>query len=125
MEATSVDGTVMAMPDNEVKGKKAIAKEELKEEIVAMAVMNRADKRRYGNLQISLKILYLLGGDIYPDTIPDVLRVLNTYKTERTPSTTHPPTPLLISPGDPGTGGRNISRVVFAIVRLRSNFPPG
>ena len=47
MEATSIDGTVMAMPDNEVKGKKAIAKEELKEEIVAMAVMKRADKRRY------------------------------------------------------------------------------
>ena len=66
VEATSVDGTVMAIPDNEVKEKKAIAKEELKEEIVAMAVMKRADKRRYGNLQISLKFLYLLGGNIYP-----------------------------------------------------------
>ena len=70
-------------------------------------VLSRADKRRYGNLQISLKNSYLLGGDNYPDTIPYVLIVLNTYKTEWTPSKTHPPTPPIRAPWSTWTGGRN------------------
>ena len=73
-----------------------------------MAVLKRADKSRYGNLQISLKNSYLLGKNNYPDTIPDVLRVLNNHNTEWTQKITKPPTP----PGTPGTGGRN-SAVLF------------
>ena len=68
-----------------------------------MTVLKQADKSRYGNLQISLKNSYFLGKHNYPDTIPDVLQVLNNYKTEWTPNTAHPPT----SPGSAGTAGRN------------------
>ena len=68
-----------------------------------MAVLNRPDKRRYGNLQISLINSYLLGENNYPDTIPDVLRVLNYYKTEWKQNTTKPP----ILPKTSGKGKRN------------------
>ena len=53
---TSEDGTWTTMTEDKVKEKNAISKKALKEGIVAMAVLKRADKRRYGNLQISLKI---------------------------------------------------------------------
>ena len=72
-----------------------------------MAVLKRADKRRYGNLYNSLKNSYKLRKNIYPETIPDVLRVLNNYRMECTPITTHPTTPPVKVPGSPGTGGRN------------------
>ena len=91
------------MPEDKVKEQKAIAKKDLKEGIVAMTVLKRADKGRYGNLQISLKNAYLLGGNNYPDTIPDLLRLLNNYKMEWTQNTMQPPTP----PGSPGMGGWN------------------
>ena len=109
---TSADGTVTAIPDNEIREQKAISKKAFMEEIVAMAVMKQAEKRRYGNLQISLKILYLLGKNNYPDNIPDVLRVLNNYIPYWTTSTTQPPITPVRSLGAPGTGGRN-SAVLF------------
>ena len=52
---TSTDGTGTKIPEKKVNGKKTIANKALKEEIVAMAVLKQTDKRRYGNLQISLK----------------------------------------------------------------------
>ena len=52
---TYSDGTGTAMPEDEVREQKSIAKKSLKEEIVAMTVLKRADKRRYGNLHIILK----------------------------------------------------------------------
>ena len=72
-----------------------------------MAVLKRSDKRRYGNLEISLKKSYFLGKNNYQDTIPDVLRVLNNYMTEWTTITTQPPTPSVRYTGAPGTGGHN------------------
>ena len=99
----SADGTGTAMTEEEVKAKNSTEKKALKEEIVAMAVLKQADKRRYGNLQISLKNSYLMGKNNYTDTIPDVLVVLNNYSTEWTQNKTQPPTPLEA----PGTGGRN------------------
>ena len=68
---------VTAMPDDEFKEQKYIAKQALREEIAAIAELKLADRSRYGNLQISLKISYLIGKNNYPDTMPDVLRVLN------------------------------------------------
>ena len=52
---TSADGTGTTMPEEEVKETNSIAKKALKEKIVAMAVIKQVYKRRYGNLQISLK----------------------------------------------------------------------
>ena len=49
----SGDGTRTTMSEDDVKGKKSISKKDLKEEIAAMAILKRADKRRYGNIQIS------------------------------------------------------------------------
>ena len=66
----------------------------LKDEIIAMTVLKRADKRRYGNLQIGLKNSFLLGKNDYPTTLPNVLNLLNNY----VPEWTGQPTPAL-----PGT----------------------
>ena len=43
------------MTDEQVAEEKRIIKKSMKEEIAAMVVLKRADKRRYGNLQIGLK----------------------------------------------------------------------
>ena len=40
VENTSADGTVASMPDNEVKENNSIAKKALKDQIVAMVVLN-------------------------------------------------------------------------------------
>ena len=44
----------------EEKEIKSMVTKALKEEILAMAMMKRADKKRFGNLQISLKNSYLV-----------------------------------------------------------------
>ena len=70
MANTSADSTGTAMPEDKVKEQKAIAKKDLKEGIVAMAVLKRADKGRYGNLQISMKTLYFPGKKKLPKYHP-------------------------------------------------------
>jgi len=87
----NADGTPAEMPEDQVKEHTAIAKKALKEEIVAMAVLKRADRKRYGNLQTGLKNSYLLGKNDYPTNIPDVLKVMNNYKSEWTPGTSQQP----------------------------------
>ena len=64
------------------KESKEVEKRKLKERIMAMAVLKRADKRGFGNLQIGLKNKYLLGINEYSTTIGDLLKVLNHYKPE-------------------------------------------
>ena len=91
-------------------------KKALKEKIFTMAVLNQAEKRRYGNLYISLKISYFRGKNNHPDTIPDVLRVLYNYKPEWTQITTKPPN----LPEKSGMGVRNSSVLFFTIVREQS-----
>ena len=85
------------------KEAEAVETRKLKERIVAMTVLKRADKKRFGNLQIGLKNKYLLGQDEYPTTIGDLLKVLNHYKPEWSPadtgntsatSTSRPNTPM-------------------------------
>jgi hypothetical protein len=68
-----------------------LIKKALKEEILAIALLKRADKKRYGNLQIGLNNSYLLGHNKYPKTVADVLKVLNKYKPKWTPPTATPP----------------------------------
>jgi len=46
----NADGTPGVIPADQVKEQTAIAKKALKEEIVAMALLKRADRKRYGNL---------------------------------------------------------------------------
>ena len=67
---------------------KSNVKKSLKEQILAMAILKRADKRRYGNLQIGLKNDYLLGKNDYPATISDLLKVMNNYTPEWSPTST-------------------------------------
>jgi hypothetical protein len=97
----ATDGTPSVMPEDQIKDQTAIAKKALKEVIVAMAVLKRADKKRHGNLQISLKNSYLLGKNDNPTNIPDMLKVLNNCKSEWTPGTAQPTAAR--------TGGRNQS----------------
>ena len=64
------------------KESEEVEKRKLKEHIMVIWVLKRADKRRFGNLQIGLKNKYLLGIDKYPTTIGDLLKILNHYKPE-------------------------------------------
>jgi len=79
------------MPEAQVKEHTAIKKKALKEEIVAMAVLKRADRKRYRNLQTGLNNSYLLGKNDYPTNIPDILKVLNNYKCKWTPGISQQP----------------------------------
>ena len=56
----------------EEKETEAVETRKLKERIIAMTVLKRADKKRFGNLQISLKNKYLLGRDEYPNNIGEI-----------------------------------------------------
>ena len=76
----------------EEKEIKSMVTKALKEEILAMAMLKRADKKRFGNLQISLKNSYLLGTNDYPKTVAGVLKILNNYKSEYTPPSATPTT---------------------------------
>jgi hypothetical protein len=97
------------MSEDQVKEQRAILKRALKEEIVAMVVLKRADKKRYGNLQTSLKNSYLLGKDEYPTNIPDMLKVLNNYKSEWTAPPPAARTGGAAAPAAARAGGRNYS----------------
>ena len=68
------------MPDDEVAEQKSILKKEMKEYILSMAVIKRADENRYGSLQKRLRNDYLLGNDRYPTTIAGTLKLLDNYK---------------------------------------------
>ena len=65
-----------------IKEMEKLEKGRLKEEISAMEILKRANNKRFGNLQISLKNSNLLGKNGYTTTIADLLKVLNNYKPE-------------------------------------------
>eukprot|EP00557_Chaetoceros_sp_GSL56_P004583 CAMPEP_0176503500 /NCGR_PEP_ID=MMETSP0200_2-20121128/15397_1 /TAXON_ID=947934 /ORGANISM="Chaetoceros sp., Strain GSL56" /LENGTH=435 /DNA_ID=CAMNT_0017902797 /DNA_START=426 /DNA_END=1731 /DNA_ORIENTATION=- len=77
------------MPDDMINEQTRIIKKQLREEIAATAIIKRADKKRYGNLQIQMKNSYLMGNDMYPTSVADVLRILDNYEKEW-PSSTKP-----------------------------------
>ena len=54
----------------------------LEEEIETFAILKRADKKRFGNLQIKLKNAYLLGRNEYPTTVQELTKVLKNYEQE-------------------------------------------
>ena len=58
----------------------------LKQEIISMALIKRANQARFSNLQKELKNSYLLGNHRYPATIPNVLKVLNNYEATSSPT---------------------------------------
>ena len=68
------------MPDDDAKEQKTILKKNMKEYILSMAVLKRADPNCYGSLQQGLRNNYLLGNDRYPTTLPETLKLLNNYK---------------------------------------------
>jgi hypothetical protein len=70
------------MPEEESKEQVRLIKKKLREEIMATAILKRADKKRYGNLLIHIKNNYLMGNNLYPTTVADVLRVLDNYEKE-------------------------------------------
>lgn len=72
----------LPMPDEVIQEQFRIIKKRLQEEIVATAIMKRADKKRYGNLQIQMKNNFLMGNDMYPTSVADVIRILDNYEKE-------------------------------------------
>ena len=79
-EKIATDGVAYTV--DEMSELKKIETDKLNKEIIAMAMIKRADKKRFGNLQIQLKNSFLLGNNEYPTTVPDVLKILNNYKQE-------------------------------------------
>ena len=86
------------MPVDDVIEQKSILKKGMKEYILSMAVIKRADGNRYGSLQKGLRNDYLLGNDRYPTTIPETLKLLDNYKD---------PNPTTNQNREPNGEGRN------------------
>ena len=78
---------IMDMDPAQVVENRSILKKELKEEILAMAIIKRADPCRYGSLQTTLKNSYLFKDYNYSKTVADTLKVLNNYTNDTTPLT--------------------------------------
>ena len=103
----------VTMTKDELMDAKRLVKKEIKEEVLAITILKRADKRRYGSLQIDLWNSYLLGHNKYPTSVPDVLKILNNY----TPDFTILSSPLSHSTITGSTGITASSSVSF----LQSN----
>ena len=99
--------------DEEAEAKK-LARGVLKDEIIAMAILKRADKKRYGNLQIGLRNSYLLGKNDYPTTPSNVLNLLNNYVPEWTGQPTN-------SGNAGGNGGNGTNTRGTAVSFLQSS----
>ena len=96
----------------------SLIKKELKEEILAMAIIKRTDKASHEPLQKSLANTYLLGKNEYPTTTADVLKVLNNYQHEHTlVFGASPTTPTASTPSGTGSGLVSSSGISF----LQSN----
>ena len=59
-----------------------VKKKVIKDEIAAITIIRRVDKKRFGNLLIGFENEYLKGKDDYPKSTAAVLRLLNNYKPE-------------------------------------------
>ena len=73
-EETGLEAT-----DDELKESKKMLKAAAKEQIVAMAIIKQADKKRFGDLQTELKNSYVKKRNEYPTTVADALTLLNNY----------------------------------------------
>ena len=78
------NGTIDPSDEAEIN---VLVKKALKEEILAMAIIKRANPAKYGPLQKNLRNSYLLGNNAYPTNVADVLKVLNNYTPEYKPGT--------------------------------------
>lgn len=78
------------MSSDEEKEAIKILEKEYEERILSMAILKRADKRRFGNLLIKLHNDFLLGNDEYPETIGQTLKLMDNYKAEWTGSKPKP-----------------------------------
>ena len=70
------------MTTQKEKEEKRVARLKLKENITAITILKRADKKRFRNLQIKVQNAYLLRNDEEQKTVTDVLKLLNNYKQE-------------------------------------------
>lgn len=100
----------------------AYHKRNLRERMIAMGLIKRADPKRYRALQIDLRNDFALGTSKYPSTIQGAIKILNTFRP--TTSTVHNGTTLLQGnakagapggppPGQPTTPNANGSRAAF------------
>ena len=89
--------------EEEIKEKRRLIKKSIQDEILAMVIIKRADKRRFGNLQIELKNSFLLGKNDYPTTVPEALKILNNYKPVWSTNARH---------GDTNNSARNVPNQV-------------
>ena len=77
--AYQVNNNGQDMPDDKIKEVRRAHKKYLKDQILAMEVLQRSDKRRYGNLLIEMGNNYVMGQNKYPDTTKKTLELLNKY----------------------------------------------
>ena len=62
-------------------------KKRIQDKLVAFAIIRRSCSKRYKGLQLKLQNDFLMGRNEYPTNIPDVLKILNNYKSEYPTST--------------------------------------
>ena len=75
------------MNDQENKETSNRIKKRIQDKLVAFAIIRRSCSKRYKGLQLKLQNDFLMGRNEYPTNIPDVLKILNNYKSEYPTST--------------------------------------
>jgi len=95
------------MDSAEEKEAKRICKLVLKEKIWAMAILKRSNTGRFQHLLTKLHNDYLMGHNGYPDTVAEVLKLLNHYKPEPEVRQSLPPSSR--QPGNRNSSGRSRS----------------
>jgi hypothetical protein len=74
------NGLSATMTKAQEKEERRVQKKILKEQVTAMAIVKRADKKRFGDLQNDLQNDYLLNEDKYPRKVGDVLKLMDNYR---------------------------------------------
>ena len=70
------------MDEVELKEHTERINKEIKNRIIAMAIIKRSCSKRYQTLKLKLQNDFLLGGNNYPTSIPGALKLLNNFKCE-------------------------------------------
>ena len=74
------NNTKLESTKDEKKEAKKNFRDGLEKKIMAIAILKRADKKRYGNLQTERYNKYLKRKDEFPKDVPSVLNLLDNYK---------------------------------------------
>src|SRR5210317_1268682 len=123
-----------------IEKKKELVKA-IQNKIKAITILEKADRKRFGNLQIMMKNAYLMGKDEYPKEVHEAQMLLNNYKSVWRPGgrtiTPRSPTPprnsrnnavTFLQAGEHqvsficGTNGTFIPRITCHLCKLKGHY---